>query len=65
MAQRYPLPMHGSRPVSVAAGEPLPTTQAALRDLLADDEGDLSTLDELELLLTPGHVPPYRGIEDD
>ena len=65
MAQRYTLHMHGSMPVSLAAGEPLPTTQDALRDLLEDDEGNLSTLDELEFLLTPGHVPHYRGIEDD
>ena len=65
MAQRSTLPMHGSRPVSVAAGEPLPTTQDALRDRLEDDEGALATLDELELLLTLGHVPPSRGIEDD
>jgi len=65
MAQRYTLHIHGSLPVSLAAGEPLPTTQDALRDLVEDDEGDLSTLDELELSLTPGHLPHYRGIEDD
>jgi len=64
MAQRYTLHMHGSMPVSLAESEPLPTTQDALHDLLEDYEGALSTLDELELLLTPGHVPPYRGIED-
>ena len=65
MAQRSTLHMHGSMPVSVAAGEPLPTTQDAVRDLVEDDEGALSPLDELEVSLTPGHVPPSRGIEDD
>jgi hypothetical protein len=64
MAQRYTLHIHGSIPVSLAEGEPLPTTQDALRDLLEDYEGELSTLDELELLLTPEHLPHYRGIED-
>jgi len=56
--------IHGSLPVSVAEGEPLPTTQDALRDLLEDYEVDLSHLDELELSLTPGHLPQYRGIEE-
>jgi hypothetical protein len=64
MSQRYTLHIHGSIPVSLAEGEPLPTTQAALRDLLEDYEVDLCTLDELELSLTPGHLPQYRGIED-
>ena len=36
MSQRYTLHIHGSIPVSFAEGEPLPTTQDALRDLLED-----------------------------
>ena len=64
MSQRYTLHIHGSIPVSLAEGEPLPTTQAVLRDLLEDYEVDLSRLDELKLSLTPGHLPHYRGIED-
>ena len=64
MSQRYTLHIHGSIPVSFAEGEPLPTTQDALRDLLEDYEVDLSTLDELKLSLTPGHLPHYSGIED-
>ena len=64
MSQRYTLHIHGSIPVSLAEGEPLPTTQAALRNLLEDYEVDLYRLDELELSLTPGHLPHYRGIGD-